>query len=87
MAKNEAKAKQHLRLNFYYLRIICFRHPHYHPKIIGDIQKNVQKSKYVYINEVISLMTIKMRLKIINRSHKYDINRPRPKHRLNILNI
>ena len=32
-----------LRLIFRYLKIICFLHPRYHPKIIGDILKNVQK--------------------------------------------
>ena len=39
--------KQHFqsnfRLNFRYLEIIHFLHPRYHPKIIGDILKNVQK--------------------------------------------
>ena len=25
-------------------------------------------------------MTMKMRLEMKNRSHRYDINRPRPKH-------
>ena len=31
------------RLNFCYLKIIRFLHPRYHPKIAGDILKNVQK--------------------------------------------
>ena len=30
-------------------------------------------------------MTIKMRLKMKDRSHKYDINRPRPRQDINIL--
>ena len=34
----------------------------------------------VCFNEVVLLMTLKMRLKIKNRSHRYDINRPRPRH-------
>ena len=42
LAKNQAKAKQHpeakLRLK------INFLHSRYHPKIIGDILKNVQKT-------------------------------------------
>ena len=33
-----------LTLNFRYLKIIRFLHPCYHPKIIGDIFKNVQKN-------------------------------------------
>ena len=36
-AKNQAKAKQTLRLNFYYLEIIGFLHPRYHPKVIENI--------------------------------------------------
>ena len=43
LAKNQAKVKQHPELNFCYLKIICFLHPHYHPEILGDIIENVQK--------------------------------------------
>ena len=32
-----------LRLNFRYLKIICFLHPHNHPKIIGDTLKMCKK--------------------------------------------
>ena len=32
-----------MRLNFRYLKIIQFLHPRYHPKILEDILKNVQK--------------------------------------------
>ena len=41
-----AKNKQKLSntLNFGYLKIICFLHPHYHPKVIGDNLKNVHKT-------------------------------------------
>ena len=46
-AKNQQKIKQKLsntlRLNFRYLKIIRFLHLPYHPKIIGDILKTVQK--------------------------------------------
>ena len=40
-----------------------------------------QKNKYVSFNEFASLMTMKMRLKMKNRSHTYDINRPTQKQR------
>ena len=30
--------------NFHYLKIIHILHPRYHPEIIGDIFKNVQKT-------------------------------------------
>ena len=42
--------------------------------------KNCRKIKYVYLNEVIYLITMKMRQKMENGSHRYDINRPRPRH-------
>ena len=38
--------------------------------------KKCTKIKYVCLNEVIRLMTMKMRLKMKNRSHIYHINRP-----------
>ena len=47
-AKNQAKAKQHLDAELCNLKIIRFLHPRYHPKIIGDILKNVQKQVFVY---------------------------------------
>ena len=42
--------------------------------------KNVQKNKYIWLSEVIWLMTMEMRLKNKNRIHRYDINTPRPRH-------
>ena len=68
-------------LNFCYLETICSPHPYYHVKIIGDILKTVPRNNYICLNEFIWLMTIKMRLKVKNRLHRYDINRPRPRHR------
>ena len=38
------------------------------------------KNKYVCLNKVVWLMTIKMRLEVKKRSHRYDINRPRLRH-------
>ena len=38
------------------------------------------KNKCVCFNEVIWLITIKVRLKLKNRVHRYDINRSRPRH-------
>ena len=62
-----------LRLNFRYLGIIYILHPRYHPKVIEDILKKVQKaSTPVWIrlyddneNEA----------KMENRSHRHDMNR------------
>ena len=41
--KIKQKLSNTLRLKFCYLKIIRFIHPRYHPKIIGDILKNLQK--------------------------------------------
>ena len=53
-----------LRLNFCYLKIIRTLHPCYHPKIMGHILKNKQKNKFVCIHEIISVIIMKMRMKI-----------------------
>ena len=45
LAKTQANAKQHPRVETYIL------HPRYHPKIIVHILKNKQKKKYVCRNE------------------------------------
>ena len=39
-----------------------------------------KKNQHVCLNEVLWLMTTKMRLKMKNRSHGYDITRPSPRH-------
>ena len=67
-----------LRLNFPYMKIIHTLHPCYNPKIIGHILKNKQKSNFVCIHEIIRLIIMKMKMK--NRSHRHDINRPRSIH-------
>ena len=43
--KIKQKPSNTLRLNFYYLKIICSTQPHYHPKVIGWFLKNEQKYK------------------------------------------
>ena len=63
-----------LRLNFWYLKIIRILHPRYHPKIIGHILKNSQKNKYVCIHETMRLIIMKIKIKMKNRSHRYDIS-------------
>ena len=49
-------------------------------KINRRYSKRRTKNKYVCLIEIIWLMTMKMRLKMKNRSHIYDIYRPRPRH-------
>ena len=64
LEKIKQKLGNTLRLNFCYLKIVLFSHRCYHSKKIGDILKNEQKNKHVCLNEVISLMTMKMRMKM-----------------------
>ena len=44
----EQKPNNTLRLNFCYLKSIRFLHPRYHPKITGDILKNVPKQVHMF---------------------------------------
>ena len=41
---------------------------------------NKQKDKYVCIHEIMRLIIMKMKMKMKNASHRYDINRPRSRH-------
>ena len=61
-------------LNFLYLKIIRFFHPRCHPKIKEDILKSVQKTNGSALMLYDYVMTLKLRLKIKNRSQRYDIN-------------
>ena len=45
--------------------------------MIGHILKNKQKNKCVCVHEIIGLVTMKMKVNMKNRPHRYDINRPR----------
>ena len=42
--KIKQKLSSTLRLNIHYLKAIHFLHPRYHPKVIADILKNIQKA-------------------------------------------
>ena len=44
----------------------------------GTYSKNVQINKCVYFNEITLLIVMQMKMK--NRLHRYDLNRPRPRH-------
>ena len=66
-----------MRLNFCYLTIIHILHSRYHPKVAGHVLKNEQKNMCVDINEIMRLIMIKRVDEPKNRSHRYDIKRPR----------
>ena len=60
------------------MKIIHILHLGYHPRIIiGHTRKNKQKNKYICIHEIIQLIIMKMKMRMKNRSHMYDISRPR----------
>ena len=69
-----------LGLNFCYLQITHILRPRYHPIIMGHILKNKQKIKCVFTDKIIRLIIMKMEIKMKNKSHRYDINRSRPRH-------
>ena len=80
LQKIKWKLRNTLRLSFGLLKIISSLHPSYHPKIVGDILKNMQKIVVPVLNEIIWLMAMKTRLKTKKRSYIYNINWPRPRH-------
>ena len=42
------KLRNTLRLHFLYLKMICFLHPRYHSKVIGNILKNIKKQVFLF---------------------------------------
>ena len=78
MARNEANAKQHLEAE----RILFEICSHFSSRVSSKINrtylflKNNQKNKCVCIHEVIGLIIMKIKVKMKNRSHRYDTNRP-----------
>ena len=77
--KIKQKLSNTLRLNVCHLKIIHFLHSCYHPKLCEMFKKCVKK-KCVCFNDIIWLIIMKMRLKMKIGSHRYDINRTRPRH-------
>ena len=84
LAKNQANAKQHPEAEL----LLFENYSHFSSTLSSKNNrtdsKKCTKNKYVCFNEIIWLMTIKMRLKMKNRWHRYDINRPCPRHNTNI---
>ena len=68
LPKNKSKAKQHPEAKLLMFENFIFvLHQCYHPKVIGHILKNVQKSKCFCFNEVILLI---MQTEMKKRSHR-----------------
>ena len=70
LEKNQANAKQHLEAELLLFEIIHILHSRYHLKIVGHILKN----KYFCIHDIIRLIIMKMKIKMKNKSHRYDTN-------------
>ena len=64
-----------LRLNFCYLETIHILQTRYHTKTIRHVLKDNQKNKRVCIHEIIRLFIMKMKMRMKNRLHWYDINK------------
>ena len=69
-----------LNMKFCYLKLIHILHSRYHPKIKISILKNKQQNKRVCIHEIMRLITMKIKMKMKNKSHRYGINIPRFRH-------
>ena len=80
MEKNQAKAKQHPEAELLISKNYLLSSSTLSSKNNKIYSKKCTKNKYDCLNEVIWLMTMKARLKMKNRLHRYDINRPRPRH-------
>ena len=72
--KTKQKLSNIFRLKFHYLKIIRFLHPLYYSKIIGHILKYLQiNKKCACFNEIIWLIIMKIKMKMKNGSHRFDI--------------
>ena len=80
LVKNQAKAKQHPEVELLVFENYLLFSSTLSFKNNRRYSKKCAKNKYVCLNDLIWLMTMKMRLEMRNRSHIYDINRPRSKH-------
>ena len=84
--KNQAKANQHPEAEHLLFENYSFSSSMLLSKN-NRYSKKCTKNKYVCLNEFVWLMTMKIRLKMKNRSHRYSINRPRARHSYKYTNI
>ena len=81
LAKNQPNAKQHPEAG-----LLLFNENYSYSwstlssKTIGHTLKNKQKNKCVCINQITRLTTMKMKIKMENRSNRHNINWPRLRH-------
>ena len=78
--KTKQKLSYTLRLNFCYLKNICFLYPRYHSRIIEHILKSIKMDKSIYFNVIIWRFILKMAMKMGKRTQSHNINRWRFRH-------
>ena len=78
MAKNQTKVKQHAKAELLLFENYSLSSSTLSSK--NNRSNKYTKSKYVCLNEVTWLTEMKLRLKMKHGSHRYDINRLRPRH-------
>ena len=80
LAKNKANAKQHPEVELLLFEYCSLSSSTLSFKNNRRYSKKCIKNKYICLNEVIWLITVKMRLEMKNRSNRCGINRPRPRY-------
>ena len=80
LAKNEANAKQHPEAELLLFENYSHCSSTLSSKSNRTYSKSNQKNKCVSIHEIMCLSIMKMMMKMKNRSHRCDINRPRSRH-------
>ena len=80
LAKNQTKTKQHPESELLLFQNYLLFSSTLSPKKTRRYSRKYTKEKVRLFKEVIQLMTMKIRLEMKNRSHRYDINKPRSIH-------
>ena len=76
LVKNQGKAKEHPQAEFFLLENYLLTPSSLPSRNNKRHSKKITKNKYICLNAVIWLMKKMMKMK--KRSHRFDINRPRP---------
>ena len=74
----QRQAKQHPEAKLLLFEIVNILHPRYYPTKYIYILKSKLRNMYVCIHGITQLTILKMKMK--NRLHRYNINRPMSRH-------
>ena len=81
LAKNRTKARQHPEAELLLFENYSLSLSILASKVNVRYSKKFVKNKCVCLNKIMWLIIMKMRLKMKNGSHRYDVNRTRPRNR------